>query len=91
MCQTPSSASVGQTSGEIVAQNERRVGLFVRNMDDTKIIYLAFGHPAEVGKGFVLMPKEAFSMGKTDYSSEAVYAISSGDACPVAIQEFGLG
>ena len=90
MCQYPGNAVVNATSAEIVPQNFYRTGLFIRNLDTAKTIYLAFGHPAEIGKGVALYPKEAFSMSPYDYSTEAIFAIASSTGAPISIQEFDL-
>ncbi len=87
MCKTPDSAVVGITSSEIVAENAHRCGLFIRNLS-TNIVYLAFDHNAEVGKGIVLLPSEAFSMTPNDQSTSFVCAIASGAGSAIAIQEF---
>jgi hypothetical protein len=86
----PEGVTVNTTSLLIMANNEFRTGLFIRNISTSKEIHLAFGHPAEIGKGLTLYPRESFSMSASDYSVEAVYAIASGDGVEVAVQEFCL-
>ena len=57
----PSNAVVGTTSVQVLPARpwngaQRRTGFAIVNDSDAKI-YLAFGAPAEVGKGILLMPQ----------------------------------
>jgi len=87
MCKLPDCAVVGVVADSIVDANERRCGLFIRNLS-ANTVYIAFDHDAEVGKGIVLLPNEAFSMTPNDQSVSFVSAIASGEGSAVAIQEF---
>jgi hypothetical protein len=88
MCAPPGSALIGQTSTLVIAGSPDRTGLFIRNMSN-KNVYLAFAHPAEIGKGVVLYPSESYVMGPTEFSFEDVSAISDGANSEITFQHFG--
>ena len=86
---SPSNATVNQTSAEVVAQNSNRSGLILTNESPYKI-YLAFGISAEIGKGILLNGNGGtFNMDNYCFTVEAVHAISSGVGANLTIQEFG--
>jgi len=87
MCAGPQNATIGITSTLLAAANDRRTGLFIRNLSANNIC-IGFDHPAEINKGFVLLPNEWYSMGPNDTSVADVYVIASGADSLVSFQEF---
>ena len=88
MCNAGDSVTIGTSSVEIVAQNHKRTGLFIRNLS-ANTVSLGFTHDAVNNKGIVLYPNECFSMGRFDMSTDAVFAISTAAGTLLSIQEFG--
>lgn len=87
MCSSPQSALVGQTSTMIIGTNYDRSGFFVRNLS-TGSVSIGFCNPAEVNKGIVLRPGEAYSMGRNDFSVGDINLIATQADCLVSFQEF---
>ena len=84
----PDSATVGVASAELLSVNPERRGLILVN-DSSNVIYLAFGVPAEIGKGIRLNPNGgSFTMTGTSFSNDAVFGIATGAGSNLAIQEF---
>jgi hypothetical protein len=87
MCSFPQNALIGQTSTMIIETNYGRSGFFVRNLSAGNVS-IGFSHPAEVNKGIVLRPGEAYSMGRNDFSVGDINLIATQADCLVAFQEF---
>jgi len=87
MCELPGNSTVGITSSVIVPSNDLRTGLYIRNLS-ANTIFLAFDHPAEINKGFVVDPNQSFSMSVCDTSYADVNAIASGADSLISFQEF---
>ena len=87
MCDFPHSAIIGIESELIAESNDRRTGLFVRNLSDNTISF-GFDHPAELNNGVTLFAKESFSMTPNDYSAADVYVIASAADTQISFQEF---
>jgi hypothetical protein len=86
----PGNVLVGTESAVVVAANETRRGLFIRNMSSNKI-YLGFcENDAELNKGFVLFPNESYSMTENDYCRGAINAISDVADSLVLFQEYTM-
>ena len=89
----PANATVGATSIQIMPARPwngelRRTGFAIVNDSDSKI-YLAFGSPAEVGKGILLMPQGGAVTIVAGVPETAVYAIAvSGDSNRLTIMEW---
>lgn len=83
----PTAASVGVASGQVVAANGSRKGLILVNTSGNRIS-LGLGQAAVLDSGPTLMPNGGvFNMGEYDFTTEAVFAIASGAASNLAIQE----
>ncbi len=80
----PANATVGTESVQIMPARPwngavRRTGFAIVNDSDSKI-YLAFGSPAEVGKGILLMPHGGAVTLVAGVPETAVYAIAANGA-----------
>lgn len=85
---TPSSATVGIVSSQVVASNASRKGLELVNTSNN-IISIAFGSPAVLNSGITLNPYGgAFNMDEYTYTTSAVNAIASSANSNLAIQEY---
>lgn len=84
---SPTAASVGTVSAQIVAANASRKGLILVNTS-TAHISLGFGVAAVLDSGITLYPAGAFNMGYLDFDIGAVNAIASAAASNIAIQEY---
>ena len=89
----PANATVGTDSVQIMPARPwngevRRTGFAIVNDSDVKI-YVAFGAPAEVGKGILLMPHGGAVTLVAGVPETAVYAIAeSGEANRLTIMEW---
>ena len=85
----PTSASVGLTSATVVAANPARTSLVLTNITtNTGQIALSFSSSAaEVNKGIILYPGEAFEMDERSFTPAACKAISDVAAQTLSIQE----
>jgi hypothetical protein len=84
----PASATVGVTSTLILAGNADRKGLILVNTSEN-FISLGFGSAAVLYSGVTLNPNGgSFEMGQYSFHTSAVYAISSGAASNLGVQEF---
>jgi hypothetical protein len=77
----PTNATVGTASVEVLPARPwngslRRTGFAIVNDSDSKI-YLAFGAPAEIGKGILLMPNGGAVTLVAGVPETAVYAIAA--------------
>ena len=83
----PSSSSVGIVSGLVLAANaSRKGGAFINN--SANIISLGFGSAAILHAGVTLVPYGSFEMDEYTFSTQDVYAIASGAASTLGIQEW---
>ena len=89
----PTNAVVGTASVQVLPARPwngalRRTGFAIVN-DSTSKIYLAFGAPAEVGKGILLMPQGGAVTLVSGIPETAIYAIAvSGDSNHLTIMEW---
>ena len=89
----PTNATVGPSSVQVLPARPwngslRRTGFAIVNDSDVKI-YLAFGAPAEVGKGILLMPKGGAVTLVAGVPETAINAIAvSGDSNQLTIMEW---
>jgi hypothetical protein len=89
----PTNATVGTTSAQILPARPwngemRRTGFAIVNDSDVKI-YIAFGAPAVVGKGILLMPHGGAVTLVAGVPESAIYAIAeSGEVNRVTIMEW---
>ncbi len=85
----PTTATVGVTSGEIVASNASRKGLAIINLS-TNIISISFGlDPSVLNSGITLTQTgSVYEMSEYDYTLSSINAIASGAGSVVSIQEF---
>lgn len=84
---TPTSASVGVASGQIVASNANRKGLVLKNRSDN-IVSFGFGSAAVLEAGVTLEPGQDWQMNEYTFYTGAVNAIAGGAASTVSIQEY---
>lgn len=83
----PTTASVGTTSSLILAANASRLGLYLSNTS-TQQISLGFGGNAAVYQnGITLFPGEKFYMDEYSFNTGAVYAVTTGAATYIGVQE----
>ena len=84
---SPSFATVGVTSTQVVASNSARKGLVLVN-NSTANISLAFGGTAILGNGIVLYPGGVFFMDEYMFTTSAVTAISTAAGSNLGVQEW---
>ena len=85
----PAAGTVGVASAQLVASNNSRKSVYIKNLDATQNVSLGFGATAVAGSGRTLKPGEEYSMGELDFTTAAINAIASGaGAVPVAVQEY---
>jgi len=85
----PAAGTVGTGSAQLVASNNSRKGVYIKNLDATQNVSLGFGATAVAGSGRTLKPGEEYTMGELDFTTAAINAIASGaGSVPVAVQEY---
>jgi hypothetical protein len=85
---SPTSATVGMSSSQIVAANVSRKGLVLINCSANRIS-LAFGSsPAVLDAGITLYPTGVFEMDPHISTMGTVQAIASGVGSVLSIQEY---
>ncbi len=85
---TPSSASVGTSSSQVVAANASRKGLIIINLS-ANTISLGIGTAAVLNSGITLTALgSVWQESEYDYVTGAINAISSVAASAISIQEF---
>lgn len=84
---TPTFATVGVTSAQVLAANTSRKGLVLVN-NSTANISLAFGVAAVSGRGIVLYPGGVFFMDEYMFTTAAVTAIATAAASNLGVQEW---
>jgi len=84
---SPTSATVGATSGQVLAANANRTGLVLVN---TSANYISFGinNAAVLYSGITLTPNGVWEMDSFTFSTAAINAIASVASSNLAIQEF---
>lgn len=80
-------ATVGTSSGQILASDLNRKGLILTNTS-VNIIYLGIGATAVVGSGITLYPGGSFILDKDGIVTGAINAIASAASSNIAIQVF---
>jgi hypothetical protein len=83
----PTTASVGTTSSLILAANSSRQGLYLSNTTSQQISLGFNGNAAVYQNGITLFPGEKFWMDEYSFSTGAVYAITTGAATYIGVQE----
>lgn len=83
----PTFATVGISSGQILASNLNRKSLIITNTS-VNIIYLGIGATAVVGSGITLYPGGSLILNKDGIVTGAINAIASAASSNVSIQEF---
>jgi hypothetical protein len=84
----PTSATVGVSSAEVVANNSSRNALYLTNTSDN-VISIAFDTAAVLNSGITLFPGDSFVMQRPGlWLDVAVQAIASAAGSNLAIQEF---
>lgn len=84
---SPTAASVGVASAQVVAANASRKGLTLINTSNNRIS-LGFGVAAVLDSGVTLYPQGSFEMDEYSFDLGAVNAIASAAASNLAIQEY---
>ena len=85
---SPTSASVGIASAQILAVNLNRKGLSLINSSGENTISFGLGVPAVLYKGITLFPNGVWEMDDLTFSTGAINAIASAAASNLSIQEF---
>lgn len=84
---TPTFATVGTSSSQVVAANALRKGLcFVNTSANT--ISFGIGSTAVLNSGITIVPNGVYEMSEYDYATSAINAIASGASSNLSIQEF---
>jgi hypothetical protein len=84
---SPTAATVGVTSAQILASNASRKGLIVVNTS-SNTVSLGLGASAVLSNGVTLTPQGTFWMDEFSLSTAAVNAIASAASSNVSIQEY---
>ena len=86
---SPTTATVGTSSAQIVASNATRKGLVIVNLS-SNTISLAFGaNSAVLNSGMTLTALgSVYEMSEYDYTTSAINAIASAGSSVISIQEF---
>ena len=85
---TPTFATIGTSSGVVIAANASRKGLVITNDHATNILYLAIGTAAVVGRGIRLNAAGGvWEMDQYTFTTAEIRAIATGASTNVAIQE----
>lgn len=84
---SPTAATVGITSAQVVAANAARKGLVLTNTSGARIS-LGFGASAVLNSGITLYPGGIFVMDTSLFDTAVVNAIASAAASNLAIQEY---
>jgi len=85
--ETPTNVSIALTSTLILAANSLRKGVNICNIS-FGTVSLAFGIAAVLYTGITLGPGGTFWMDATDFTTAAIYAISTQSNTTMAVQEF---
>lgn len=91
MCDAPGTLTLA-TSGvaeTVIPENIYRRGFFIRNLDTSAVVNIAFDNAAEVGKGITLRPGESYDMSPTEHSSAYISAVANKDNVHIVYQQFG--
>jgi len=83
----PTFATVGIASGLALAANVTRAGLSLINTSNSRMS-LAFGSPAVLNSGIVLLPSQSWQMNEYSFTTQAVFAIAAVAGSNLAIQEY---
>ena len=85
---SPTTASVGITSAQVVASNANRKGLVIVNLSSNTVSFGIGANPAVLNSGITLAPNGVWNMSEYDYNTSAINAIASGASSTISIQEF---
>jgi hypothetical protein len=85
---SPTSASVGTGSGQVLAANASRTGLVLVNLS-SNTISLGLGAAAVLNSGITIFANGGvWEMDGNTFTTDAIFAIASGSSSSLAIQEF---
>jgi hypothetical protein len=84
---SPTFATVGVTSAQVLAANASRKGLILINTS-TGNISIGFGSTAVLNSGVTLYPNGTFFMDEYMYTTSAITAIAANASSNLAIQEW---
>ena len=85
---SPTYATVGVTSGAVLASNPSRKGCVLINNSTNTISFGIGVNPAVLGSGITLAPNGVWDMSEYDYVTSAINAIASIAGSNLTIQEF---
>lgn len=85
---TPTFATVGVTSSQVLASNTSRKGCVLINNSSNTISFGIGASPAVLGSGITLTPNGVWDMSEYDYVTSAINAIASVAGSNLTIQEF---
>lgn len=85
---TPTYATVGVASAQVLAANALRKGCVFVNTSANNISFGIGANAAVAGSGITLTPNGVWDMSEYDYVTSAVNAIASGANSNLTIQEF---
>jgi len=80
-----STVDIGATSSLLLAANDTRASVTLKNTHATQTIFIAGANPATSANGFALAPASAQLI--TLETTSALYAIASGATTPIEIIE----
>lgn len=85
---TPTFATVGVTSAQVLASNVDRKGCVLINRSTGNISFGIGANPAVLDSGITLTPNGVWDMSEYDYVTSAINAIASVAGSNLTIQEF---
>lgn len=85
---TPTFATVGTSSAQVVASNASRKSLVLINTSSNSISFGIGSNPAVINRGITLTPNGVWESDEYSYVTSAINAIASGASSNLTIQEF---
>ena len=85
---SPTYATVGVTSSQVIVSNSSRKGLVLVNLSTNNISFGIGSNPAVVGSGITLTPNGVWVMDEYTFTTSAINGIATGAGSNLAINEF---
>lgn len=85
---SPTFATVGTSSAQVIAANSSRKGLVFVNTSANNISFGIGANPAVAGSGITLTPNGVWDADEYTYVTSAINAIATGAGSNLTIQEF---
>lgn len=83
----PNNATIGTSSGQIIAANANRRGLTICNLSSNRL-FLGLGTAALSAKGICIQPGWTWEMEAHNFTTAAINGLASGAGSIISYQEF---